>query len=402
MSVASMEMGDFLDELPLLTPVQREQIRAAFQLALVESPLPTVVTDLEGRIVATNRLVAELLGTDESELPGRPIVELVAEEDRHLTVGVIERLASGRKRSESYETRWVRSDGRVLWMARHVVRVDGADGVAQSYLVALLEDVTRERIAAREAVRLLEISKHIAAGASMADIAARLGELAEQRWSRVGCMLNIADDCAKVVHPVPHSRLPAGLAEAFGEIPIATVGPPCGMSAAYGHRVAIRDLAADPRTAAKRDLFERFGMVSAWSVALHDVEGRLLGTLGLFHSHPFEPDDADWQALGAYADVAAIAIMVDRRRVPDRDQLSSARAQPCGAERLSSREQEIVTRLVNGDRVPAIARSLYLSQSTVRNQLTSVYRKLNVRSQQELLDLYKQTTNAHNGSSAAV
>lgn len=52
---------------------------------------------------------------------------------------------------------------------------------------------------------------------------------------------------------------------------------------------------------------------------------------------------------------------------------------------LSSRELEIVARLLQGDRVPVIARSLFLSESTVRNHLTSVYRKLNVASQQELL-----------------
>lgn len=53
--------------------------------------------------------------------------------------------------------------------------------------------------------------------------------------------------------------------------------------------------------------------------------------------------------------------------------------------RLSSREYEIVVRLAAGDRVPGIARSLFLSESTVRNHLTSVYRKFSVRSQTELL-----------------
>jgi DNA-binding NarL/FixJ family response regulator len=53
---------------------------------------------------------------------------------------------------------------------------------------------------------------------------------------------------------------------------------------------------------------------------------------------------------------------------------------------LSAREIEVVTRLVAGDRVPTIARALFLSQSTVRNQLSSVFTKTGVHSQQELLD----------------
>jgi len=56
---------------------------------------------------------------------------------------------------------------------------------------------------------------------------------------------------------------------------------------------------------------------------------------------------------------------------------------------LTSRELEIVRRLLVGDRVPMIAQQLFLSESTVRNHLTSVYRKLGVRSQQQLLSLLR-------------
>jgi DNA-binding NarL/FixJ family response regulator len=42
-------------------------------------------------------------------------------------------------------------------------------------------------------------------------------------------------------------------------------------------------------------------------------------------------------------------------------------------------------RLVRGERVPTIARALYVSQSTVRNHLSVIFRKLGVHSQEELL-----------------
>jgi PAS domain S-box-containing protein len=57
---------------------------------------------------------------------------------------------------------------------------------------------------------------------------------------------------------------------------------------------------------------------------------------------------------------------------------------------LSPREHDIVLRLLNGDRVPAIAADLFVSQSTVRNQLSSVFRKFRVRSQQELISLLRK------------
>jgi len=55
-------------------------------------------------------------------------------------------------------------------------------------------------------------------------------------------------------------------------------------------------------------------------------------------------------------------------------------------ESLSSREWEVLRRLMNHKRPPAIARELFISPHTVRNHLKSIYAKLNVHSQTELLD----------------
>ncbi len=66
--------------------------------------------------------------------------------------------------------------------------------------------------------------------------------------------------------------------------------------------------------------------------------------------------------------------------------------------RLSGRELEIVMRLMNGDRVPAIAESLFLSPSTVRNHLSAVFRKLRVSSQQQLIHLLRRTDAPASGS----
>ena len=57
---------------------------------------------------------------------------------------------------------------------------------------------------------------------------------------------------------------------------------------------------------------------------------------------------------------------------------------------LTSREMQIVSRLLAGDRVPAISQQLYLAQSTVRNHLSAVFAKLGVKSQQELIVLLRR------------
>lgn len=52
---------------------------------------------------------------------------------------------------------------------------------------------------------------------------------------------------------------------------------------------------------------------------------------------------------------------------------------------LSRREWEVLRELLAHNRVPAIARKLFISQATVRNHLKAIFAKLGVHSQQELL-----------------
>ena len=56
---------------------------------------------------------------------------------------------------------------------------------------------------------------------------------------------------------------------------------------------------------------------------------------------------------------------------------------------LSTRQWDIVTRLLRGERVPDIARANFVSQSTVRNQLGVIFQKLGVHSQAQLLSLLR-------------
>jgi DNA-binding CsgD family transcriptional regulator len=53
---------------------------------------------------------------------------------------------------------------------------------------------------------------------------------------------------------------------------------------------------------------------------------------------------------------------------------------------LTRRERDVLALLLDGRRVASIARTLYLSEHTVRNHLKAIFRKLGAHSQAELLD----------------
>ena len=55
---------------------------------------------------------------------------------------------------------------------------------------------------------------------------------------------------------------------------------------------------------------------------------------------------------------------------------------------LSDREAQVVRLLLTGYGVPTIARMLFIGQSTVRNHLSAVFRKLRVNWQEELTLLF--------------
>ncbi len=53
---------------------------------------------------------------------------------------------------------------------------------------------------------------------------------------------------------------------------------------------------------------------------------------------------------------------------------------------LTARQQEVLERLMAGQRAPGIARDLFLSQSTVRNHLSAIFRQFDVHSQSQLIE----------------
>lgn len=57
---------------------------------------------------------------------------------------------------------------------------------------------------------------------------------------------------------------------------------------------------------------------------------------------------------------------------------------------LSPREQEVLNLILQGRDLPRISQALFISENTVRSHMKNIYRKLDVHSKQEVLDLLEQ------------
>jgi len=100
------------------------------------------------------------------------------------------------------------------------------------------------------------------------------------------------------------------------------------------------------------------------------------------------PDSADrtaalerhLRAIAAEVDASGVLVRMggtsDIRRLPQ-------------VQSLTVRQWEVLNRLLRGERVPTIAADLFVSQSTVRNHLSTIFERFGVHSQPELLKLLR-------------
>jgi DNA-binding NarL/FixJ family response regulator len=69
---------------------------------------------------------------------------------------------------------------------------------------------------------------------------------------------------------------------------------------------------------------------------------------------------------------------------------------------LSQREADTLTYLVRGKNRKTIAKELFVSEETVKSHTHSIYRKLVVHSQQELIELFERQFQQFNDTQASV
>lgn len=78
------------------------------------------------------------------------------------------------------------------------------------------------------------------------------------------------------------------------------------------------------------------------------------------------------------AEVRAAGLLDEIRSMPRRDEFPQLA-------QLTTRQWEVLVRLLRGDRVASVARDLFVSESTVRNHLSAIFQIFGVHSQAELL-----------------
>ncbi|HEV3007455.1 MAG TPA: PAS domain S-box protein, partial [Burkholderiales bacterium] len=127
---------------------EREQLFAA---TFDSAANGITVADPTGRYLGANASFLRLVGYAEAELRAKTLFDLTHPEDMAESWRAFEMILTGEADRLEFDKRYVRKDGRVIWVHVSVTRIIDADGKVIR-LVAQVDDIT-ERRAAEERVR---------------------------------------------------------------------------------------------------------------------------------------------------------------------------------------------------------------------------------------------------------
>jgi PAS domain S-box-containing protein len=122
---------------------EREQLLAT---TFNHAPNGIAIADAAGRYIGANASFVRLLGYSEAELLRKTIFDLTHPEDTAENRRVFEEVLTGAAERLEFDKRYLRRDGRVIWVHMSVARIVDADGRPTS-VVAQVEDITERRAA---------------------------------------------------------------------------------------------------------------------------------------------------------------------------------------------------------------------------------------------------------------
>ncbi|PYP55410.1 MAG: hypothetical protein DMD44_15185 [Gemmatimonadetes bacterium] len=140
-----------------------------------QSAVGIAVADRSARFIRSNRAFQEMIGYDAAELRSMSYVDISYAEDLPQNRELMAELGRGARSSFTFEKRYCRKDGRMIWAHVTVSALPTTDGTPQLF-VGMVEDVTERKTAEAE------LDRH---RAQLRGLAARLEAAREAERARI-------------------------------------------------------------------------------------------------------------------------------------------------------------------------------------------------------------------------
>jgi len=108
------------------------------------APIGICKLGIDGRFIEVNRAYGDILGYEPDQLAGMPLQTFTHPDDRAASQELIGKLLSGEIDQFKQEKRYLRADGRQVWVSVNGSSVRSTDGVPL-FLIGQIEDITERR-----------------------------------------------------------------------------------------------------------------------------------------------------------------------------------------------------------------------------------------------------------------
>src|SRR5438105_1644611 len=115
------------------------------EILIDQVPVGVCRVDRERRMPMVNVAMASMLGYTKQELTGRSILDINPPEHHARTNSAFEAFMSGKRDLYASERQWLRKDGSQIWCSLRVAPIRPHEGGAPMYLIAISEDITRQK-----------------------------------------------------------------------------------------------------------------------------------------------------------------------------------------------------------------------------------------------------------------
>src|SRR4051812_30433529 len=280
---------------------QTAHLDELFELA----PHAVVLVDDNVRVIRVNKEFTRMFGYTAEEAVNRPLLDLIAPEERMAEYQNNARLLSGGSKVEMETTRR-RKDGVRLAVSMTASPVLTA-GPIEGYII--YRDITErkrdEALLAGE-TGLLEM---IAKGDPLPRILEALCRLVEETAAGSLCSILLVDPNGRQLRTGAAPNLHPDYNRAIDGRVIAPGIGPCGNALLSRERVIASDFRTDERWAEEyRALALVHGLVACWSTPILSLEGSALGTFALYYREPRNPTPDNVNVIERLRDLASIAI----------------------------------------------------------------------------------------------
>ena len=272
------------------------------------APVGLCLMDRDLRWIRINERLAGFHGKPVSEHIGRRMNELIPEIARE-TEPVYRRVFETGEPIVDVEVSGVtpaEPDTERYWLASYYpLKLD--DGTVHAVSTVVQE------ITARKCAEMLQAGTNrvlglLARGGSLAEVLTELASTLESQLKVGPCCSILLLDEEKRLRVYAAPSLPREFNEEVDGLPIGPSVGSCGSAAYRGETVIVTDIMENLLWKDYRELGARFGLRACWSVPIFSESDQVLGTLAIYHTHVYEPTNADLDITTKSAALASVAI----------------------------------------------------------------------------------------------